>query len=63
MLVNSIGHLDQLTVSEVVENIYTNLNGLRIGQYHWHCTQTIINKLVNGMFLREGISIEVFLLL
>lgn len=39
--------LDQLTVADVIENIYTNLNGLKIGQYHWHCTQTIINKLVN----------------
>ncbi|CAF0753148.1 unnamed protein product [Adineta ricciae] len=38
---------DKLTPNDVVENIYNNLNALKIGQYHWHCTQTIINKLVN----------------
>ncbi|UJR33459.1 hypothetical protein I4U23_020904 [Adineta vaga] len=38
---------DKLTLNDVIENIYTNLNALKIGQYHWHCTQTLINKLVN----------------
>ncbi|CAF0995991.1 unnamed protein product [Adineta steineri] len=38
---------DKLTLDDVIENIYTNLNALKIGQYHWHCTQTLINKLVN----------------
>jgi hypothetical protein len=40
-------HLDKLSANDVIENIYTNLNSLKIGQYHWHCTQTSINKLVN----------------
>ncbi|CAF4528584.1 unnamed protein product [Rotaria sp. Silwood1] len=38
---------DKLTVNDVIENVYTNLNALKIGQYHWHCTQTVIDKLVN----------------
>jgi len=40
-------YLDKLTLDDLIENIYTNLNALKIGQYHWHCTQTLINKLVN----------------
>ncbi|CAF5167033.1 unnamed protein product, partial [Rotaria magnacalcarata] len=27
---------------------YTNVNALKIGQYHWHCTQILIDKLVNS---------------
>ncbi|CAF3915427.1 unnamed protein product [Rotaria sp. Silwood2] len=38
---------DKLTFNDVIENVYTNLNALKIGQYHWHCTQTMINKLAN----------------
>jgi len=37
-------------MDNVIENIYTNLNALKIGQYHWHFTQVLINKLVNCMF-------------
>ena len=42
--------LDKLTADDVIEKIYTNLNALKIGQYHWQCTQTMINKLVNCMY-------------
>lgn len=42
--------IDKLTLENVIENIYTNLNALKIGQYHWQCTQTLINKLVNCIF-------------
>jgi len=38
---------DKLSANDVIENVYTNSNSLKMGQYHWHCTQTSINKLVN----------------
>ncbi|CAF4901807.1 unnamed protein product, partial [Rotaria socialis] len=34
--------------NDVIENVYTNVNALKIGQYHWHCTQILIDKLVNS---------------
>ncbi|CAF5049271.1 unnamed protein product, partial [Rotaria magnacalcarata] len=38
---------DKLMANDVIENVYTNVNALKIGQYHWHCTQILIDKLVN----------------
>ncbi|CAF2052851.1 unnamed protein product [Rotaria magnacalcarata] len=39
---------DKLMSNAVIENVYTNVNALKIGQYHWHCTQILIDKLVNS---------------
>ncbi|CAF1234978.1 unnamed protein product [Rotaria magnacalcarata] len=39
---------DKLMANDVIENVYTNVNALKIGQYHWHCTQILIDKLVNS---------------
>lgn len=36
-------------LSDVIENVYTNVNALKIGQYHWHCTQSFIDKLADCM--------------
>ena len=46
-VVFTLQFLDKLAVSDVIENVYTNSNSLKMGQYHWHCTQTSINKLLN----------------
>ena len=39
--------LDKLALDDLIENIYTNSNSLKIGQYQWHCTETLVDKLLS----------------